>query len=197
MKLLYIFFLSTISCFSQTQEATIFFNDGESIDGFGNLKRNKIKFRISLDEKADLWDYEMISKIEFHGFEISRTFKYLRVKENTNPILIELISEGEVSLYQEKLTYWSSINTHTSPSDYGKTPSKIPIKTSKIKNYIMRNNDEFPTCLNCGIFSNWKKNIISYLSDCPTLIEKIKKNEFREIHLQEIIEYYNDFCTDI
>lgn len=199
MKLLFILLFISFISFSQTQEATIFFNDGEAFEGYAGIKNNKIKFRISLEDKAEILDYKTISKIKFYGFEMSKTFEYLKIKENAKPILIELVSKGVVSLYKQESTYWTGTNSHTTPSEFGSIPSGAGLahRTSKTINYLKRETDKLPTCLNGMIFNKWKKTTMVFLSDCPTLIDKIKTNEFREIHLQEIVEYYNDFCTEL
>jgi len=191
MKLIFLFLIINLTSFSQTQEATIFFNDGESFEGYGSLRNNKIKFRLSLDDKGEYWDYETISKIEFHGFNLTETYVYLKIKENTKPILIELVTDGEVSLYKQETTYSAGNNIQTDPVNFGKIPSGAGLAhtTSKTTSYLKRETDKLPTRLNGIIFNKWKKLTIVFLSDCPSLIDKIKTNEFREKHLKEIVEY--------
>ncbi len=180
--------LSSTNCFSQSEKATIFFKDGESIQGYGFVKNNKVKFRVSLDSKGDFWEHEMIDKIEFETFFGIKTFKYIKANDFNPPFLMELVTEGEVSLYRKSSSSWQ-----TNPGLNG-LPSNY--KVEKVTNFLIRKGDDFPSCLNCGLFNKWKKRSIDFFINCPGLIEKIKSNEYREIHLQEIVEYYNDFCTE-
>ncbi|MGJ8665732.1 MAG: hypothetical protein ACSHW7_05155 [Patiriisocius sp.] len=54
---------------SQNTDAELFFNDGNSIEGYGELyKADKIKFRISRDVEPDVWTDLMVKKIIFYGF---------------------------------------------------------------------------------------------------------------------------------
>jgi hypothetical protein len=41
---------------------------------------------------------------------------------------------------------------------------------------------------------SFKRDMMTYFSDCPTLVEKIKKKEFRMRDLKMIVEFYNDRC---
>ena len=61
------FIIPLINTFSQDQRAELIFNDGDVLEGFGMItKDNKIKFRISLKEKPDKWNYEIVKGIIFY-----------------------------------------------------------------------------------------------------------------------------------
>ena len=173
--------------FSQDQEATIFFKDGDSLKGFAMIKNEKIKFRLSLDDKPDTWDEESVSKVEFYGFNIIKTYVYMKPNKYEKMRLFELLVDGEVSLYLEGFSHFVT----TSPNNPGS--SQI---VDKIYNYVKRKTDEFPTCINCYPLESWKKKTLAFFKDCPNLIKKIKNNELREIHLVDIVYFYNDYCTD-
>jgi hypothetical protein len=173
--------------FSQDQEATIFFKDGDSIQGFAMIKNEKIKFRISLDDKPDNWDDESVSKVEFYGFNILKTYVYMKPNKHEKPRLFELLVDGEVSLYLEGFSYF----INQSPHAQGST-----LSIDQEHHYVKRKTDEFPTCINCYPLESWKKKILVFFKDCPNLIKKIKSNELREIHLVDIVYFYNDYCTD-
>jgi len=147
---------------------------------------------------GEYWDYETISKIEFHGFNLTETYEYIDIKSSIIPVLLELVTEGEVSLYRKEKTRWIGSNIPGIKDENGQNGSPGSArKTTITTNYLKRENEQFPICLNYGIINPWKKRTINFLSDCPTLIKKIKTNEFRQIHLQEIVEYYNDFCSEL
>ena len=186
-----LFALLSNNCLSQSEDATIFYKDGDSIRGYAFVKNNKVKFRVSLDRKGEFWTSLMIEKVVFETFFGNITYEYIKINEYNDPILLELVSEGDVSLYRQTSSSWildSNFPENNHPNNR---------KVTKVINFLIRKNDDFPTCLNCGLFNKWKKRTMDFVIDCPTLIKKIKINEFREIHLQEIVEYYNDFCTEL
>lgn len=178
-------------CFSQSQEATIYFKDGESIQGYASIKNDKIKFRVTLDSKADTWTSLMIDRVEFDTFFGPKIYKYIKLEKISSPILLELVTEGELSLYRKNDSSW------TLDPNFPKNKFPSNFKTESTINYLIHKDDNFATCLNCGIINNWKKRTLKFLKDCPELVKKIKKNEFREIHMEEIITYYNDFCSEL
>lgn len=173
--------------FSQDQEATIFFKDGDSLNGYAMIKNEKIKFRLSLDDKPDTWDEESVYKVEFYGFNIIKTYVYMKPNKYEKTRLFELLVDGEVSLYLEGFSHF----VNTSPNMPGS--SQI---VDKVYNYVKRKTDEYPTCINCFPLESWKKKTLVFFKDCPNLIKKIKSNELREIHLVDIVYFYNDYCTD-
>ena len=61
--------------FGQEREATILFNDSTSVKGFGEIRKEKIYFRASLDAKIKEWDFEMSPGLIFSGYGFSE--KYL------------------------------------------------------------------------------------------------------------------------
>jgi hypothetical protein len=187
-------FLSTI-CFSQSEKATLFFNDGDSIDGYGYIDKNKIKFRVSLDSKGDFWSFDMVSKVEYETLFGKKTFEYIYLNDTDDPVIMELITKGEVSLYRQTESSWVLDNSF--PESYisvNNFPNNR--KVTKVTHFLIRRNEVYPSCLNCGIINKWKKRTKDFLIDCPGLIKKIESDELREIHLQEIVQYYNDFCLE-
>ncbi|CAM3703621.1 hypothetical protein FLGE108171_11200 [Flavobacterium gelidilacus] len=189
--------LASFFSFSQDQEATIFFKDGDSIQGFAMIKNEKIKFRISLDDKPDTWDSESVSKVEFYGFNIKKTFEYVKLsKHDKKPKLLEVLIKDKVSLYLETIyTYSTGSNSGRGILPYYGSGG-ITKKVSEENHYVKRTTDEFPTCINCYVLGSWKKKALEYFMDCPGLIKKINNHELREIHLVDIVYFYNDYCVD-
>lgn len=194
-----LFFLS-FKCYSQTQDAIIYFKDGDSIEGFASLKNDKIKFKISADDKADTWDYENVSKIKFIGFDIVQTYEYVKLSSSGDPKLLELIVEGDVCLYKEEktqiftdpnITKKTAISTHGSNNISG-----YAYHTEQYRElfYVKRKKDQYPTYINSGILSNWKKTATSFFADCESLVKRIKDNKFGYNQINEIVEFYNDIC---
>ncbi|RZJ53550.1 MAG: hypothetical protein EOO44_08140 [Flavobacterium sp.] len=193
-------FLFTFQAYSQDQECTLFFKDGDSIEGYGIIKNNKIKFRISLDSKADTWDFENVSKIEFPDFHMLYTYEYVKLNSFDNPKLLELVVDGEVKLYRlEKTLLLINMNPEFVDLQKGESilsKHREPNKQTTEVFYLKRKNDEYPTHINIGILSNWKKVTTTYFSDCDFLVKKIKDNKYTSNQINEIVEFYNDICRE-
>lgn len=196
IKYVLITFLMAFTCNAQDQEAVLYFKDGDSIQGYGMIKGNKVKFKIALEDKFESWGYESISKIEFYGFEISRTFKYVKLNKYDEPEILEVIVEEEVALYRDSYSVVFRLYEESYPLFDKDSKRKQNNTNYVIKDYLKRIADEYPTCVNCDVFNKWKKNTMAFFEDCPTLVNKIKTNVFREKHLQEIVEYYIDYCYE-
>jgi len=200
-NLLVFLFLIPFSVFSQDQECIIYFKDGTSLEGYGMLKivnildpKEKIKFRLTKKEKGDLWDFEDISKITFIGFEMTKTFEYIKTSKYEDPKLLEILVEGEVKLYRspETITY----KLYYEGNDLSKNP--FPKTSEKIvqNNYLKRDNEEIATCIDCYPLKSWAKQVSEYLSDCETLVYDLKKHKYKFAELEDAIIFYNDFCTE-
>ncbi|MBV7268840.1 hypothetical protein [Winogradskyella luteola] len=184
----FIIFITSIS-FSQTQEATLHFYDGESISGYGSIfQGHKIKFRVSLEDEPDVWTGLIVSGITFHGFEYDIKFGYLYVKNHKrHPLLLEVLTEGEVTLY-------ASVNRKIffqPTNDDGIIPQST-VSFPTVKYYVKRDDEELGTKLK----GRFKKCIIAYFGECSGIIKGIDNHEFRWATMIDLVNYYNDFCVD-
>lgn len=201
-SLLFFLFLVNFQTYSQTQEAIIYFKDGDSIEGLASIKNNKIKFKISADDKADTWDYENIKKVTFIGFDIIQTYEYIKLNSFADPKLLELIVEGDVNLYKEEkvqILTNPTITKKTAISNHGTNNiNGYAYQTEQYRElfYVKRKKDQYPTYINSGILSNWKKTTINFFADCDFLVKKIKDNKYGFNQINEIVEFYNDICLD-
>lgn len=188
------FFLS-LPLIAQEHEATLYFQDGTDVSGYGTLKldkasfyglpKDKIVFRVTKDDEPDTWDEKTVTKIVFHDFDSPRTFEYVEIKfSNGNEIcLLELIIKGEVNLYADALAAWNS-----KPKDPDEGSHIIPdSKYLKVK----RDKETKLTVLTGN-----KKKIAAYFNECPGIVERLSSNEFNIGSLEDIVEYYNDLCSD-
>jgi len=200
-KLLLFIFLNNFFAFSQDQECILYFKDGTSLEGYGMLKivnildpKEKIKFRLTKEEKGDFWDFEDISKITFIGFEMTQTFEYIKTSKYEYPKLLEILVDGEVKLYRSPETTTYSLYFE----NYSANKNNFP-NTSKVNaqfNYLKRDNEEIATCIDCYPLKSWAKQVSEYLSDCETLVYDLKKHKYKFAELEDAIIFYNDFCTE-
>lgn len=200
-SIIIILFLVCLKSYSQTQEAIIYFQDGDSIEGFASLKFNKIKFKVSPDDKPDTWDYEHVKKITFLGFDMAITFEYVTLTSLDQPKLVEIITKGEATLYKKLGSDFSLtdqlINPYDDPQPAGYNPTT---KTYSQKRdvpefyYIKKQKDKYPTCINCGLVNAWRKNTSKFFSDCDFIVKKLKGDKWVFEDIKEIVEFYNDIC---
>lgn len=218
---IFIFFLiSHFFAFAQDQECIMYFNDGTSIEGFGKLEvvgkydiREKIKFRLTKEDEGDYWDFEDISKITFLGFEMKKTFAYVKIKEREYPQLLELLVDGDVKLYKffERTRFFNSFNNN--PTKYNASLSQnrevtftpensstlpFPNRNEEVRDehYLIRETEEIATCIDCSILKSWAKNVSNYLADCDTLVRDLKNHKYSFAELEDAIIYYNDICVE-
>lgn len=203
VSILFLFLSSFIFC--QEREARILFLDSTSIKGFGEIKKEKIYFRVDQDSEITIWDFEMAKGLLFEGYGFSEEYEYVKTSEKSKPVLMEVMERGNVNLYRDasyglKFDLKPSFTTNpsvvvNSSNGFGVNANNLnrgtenPYKYDQVF-YIKRSNETIATDLS----KNFKKEAIAYFSDCKTLVEKIEKKEFRKTEIPDIVFYYNDYC---
>jgi hypothetical protein len=212
--IIFVFIVFTNFAFSQNQEATIFFNDSTSVEGFGMIQKNEIIFRITLKDKPETWSYDIAKGITFLGFESTVKYEYVKLDEfsKPKPQLLEVVEEGSVTLYASvKRQFYNSsfnsgnLNSTYNPSFYpvsnsgfnlGSRPDIVSYRSSRgevdAEIYVKRIDEEYPTSLNSGFY----KKVAKYFSDCDVINKKISAGEFSKYKILEIVQYYNDICAE-
>ncbi len=194
MKLLILSILTIFSfgqIISQNTDAVLFFNDGTSIEGYGEIyKTDKIKFRISLDEEPDIWTDLMVKKIVFYGFETSALFQYVRLKPNGSVKLLEVLVDEETKLFADVITYSNYSNNGLQFNGLPTIIYNEKLTISKL--YVQKAEDKFPFALT----GNFRRKSKEYFSDCEVLVKKISSGEFRKSTVNDMIYYYNDYCGE-
>jgi hypothetical protein len=191
IKNYFIFFLFlTVSLFGQTQEAILFFKDGTSIKGLGMIKkandfasfrsRDKILFRVSENDKPDLWTSEDVKGITFIYFENSIIMEYLKVDKYEKMELLEVITDGTVKLYKQT----KIVDVYLTSGGMAKAEVEAY--------YLKRQSEEYPTIIK----DNYIKSTSKYFSDCELLVKKIKNHEFTFATLDKLVNFYNDICSE-
>ena len=203
--LIFYFVLFTQLVNAQHQEATLHFIDGDSLFGYGTLKGEKIKFRISKEDKADVWDHNMVKGINFHGYGFDVKFVYLKVNKNAFYDLYEVLEEGSVTLYTDTRELRYNLN---SPNSYGLLDLSLFLNKKRVVNnkaldeientpktvsiYVKRENEEYPTSLN----SRFRKKVLEYFSDCIKIEKKVSSGEWFSNDILDIVVFYNDICAE-
>lgn len=182
-----LFLLQAFVAVAQDHEATIYFNDGTDMAGYASIKfikesfyglpKDKISFRVSPDDDADLWDEETVSKIVFHDFGEPQTFEYINVTyiDGTQASLFQVIQPGEITIYAEATGVWDVKTDHIIPP----MPKNLKIKRAAEKDFAILTN---------------KKKITAYFQ-CPGITERLESGEFNSRTVQEMTTFYNESCS--
>ncbi|MDQ6531492.1 hypothetical protein [Flavobacterium sp. LHD-85] len=199
-RIIFILFFISLKIYSQTEEAIIYFKDGDSIEGFASLNFNKIKFKVAPEDKPDTWNDEFVKKITFLGFNSARSFEYVKLNSLDKPKLVEIIIKGEATLYKKFGSDFSLLDQIYNPHDerpatYNPqtSSSSQPTESSEFY-YVKKAKDKYPTCLNCGIVNSWRKNTSKVFADCDFIVKKLKSDKWIFEDIKEIVEFYNDIC---
>ena len=190
MLLLSFIFFTSVS-FGQYREGKIIFNDNTSIIGYGEIKNNKILFKVSLKDQPSEWNYEMAKGIIYSSYGFSEKYVYGKLSKEAVPKLLEVIDEGTISLYKYATIERVSSGYFPNSGGFGNHPTV----TDKFKKeyYVKKDNEEYPTNLNL----NFKSTAIKYFSDCQIICEKINKRIFTKDTIEKMVNYYNDYCYEV
>ncbi len=63
------------------------------------MSNGKIKFRISLDQKADKWTDLMIESLIIYEYGMASKYQYVFLSPNKPSKLLRLLAEGKVNLF--------------------------------------------------------------------------------------------------
>lgn len=189
-SILILFLLLNSFVNAQDQEATLFFNDGSSLKGYGFIQdSHTIKFRLTLDDKPDKWTHHMVESIEFYGFNKVVRFEYqYKSLYSLHPRLLETVEVGNVNLYVD--TIGTSFFIPTNVFRTGVELRQMKIKGSY---YIKKEGEDSVIKLNREFYYTRAQE---YFKDCPSLVDKIKTEKYRKSKRLDLIYFYNDLCDD-
>lgn len=184
-------FLLVQGIFAQEREAKIIFLDSTSIKGYGEIKKDKIYFRVDQKSQSTEWDSEMVSGIVFEGYGFSEEYEYVPIKNKKKPVLMEVIERGNLNLYKDNF-YGMKVGIGFTVGSNGVSAGPVGKYDYSESYYVKRVNEDVAI----NLADRFKKTAPEYFSDCPTLIEKIKNKELDVDTIPDIVFYYNDYCND-
>lgn len=175
------------SVYGQEREATIIFNDSTSIKGFGEIKKEKIYFRVSLTSEKSEWSYDFAKGLIFSGYGFSEKYEYVKPDKYSKPRILEVVEEGNITLYKDTRMF----HTISATSIGGQLPTNVSTFENITETfYVKRKSEDFATDLT---FS-FKSRSLRYFSDCQIIIEKIKSRVFKANTIPKMVFFYNDYC---
>ncbi|MFY0629283.1 MAG: hypothetical protein JXR05_02810 [Flavobacteriaceae bacterium] len=184
--------LFSLNSFSQYVNAELHFLNGTVKTGLAeiNIFNDKIKFKEHKKAKRISYNHKDISRLLLKRDTLVSEFRYKKAKGRRAPRLLELISEHEnVSLYAEivETRLYGGLITLLL-----KVPNKVTFTY-----YIVKNKGKDAIYFGDTDLTGhrrFKEITRKHLTDCPDLIEKIKKREYKVKHAPEVVKYYNEKC---
>lgn len=100
------------------------------------------------------------------------------------------VIKGKVSLYQRSQVTYKGNSGTTSINPTANT------NNTNITYYVLKEGQPIGKYIkgNNIAYGKFKNNAIKFFSDCESLVSKIKSNDYRRKHLEEIVTYYNEEC---
>lgn len=213
--LLFLFITLWFSANAQDREATILFDDGTMIEGHAEIKKNKIHFKLEINSEVTIWSHDMVKGLIFTGYGYSEKFLYIKPDKNKDPVLMEVIEEGNVNLYRKTKRDWQSYVLGTTNSggvigvggigetggiginkngalvfNYDKSgPNGLDVESTY---YVKRESEAFAT----DISFSFKARALRYFKGCKDLIAKINEKEFKPDRMAEMVAFYNEYCGE-
>jgi hypothetical protein len=187
-------FISTLS-FSQERKAKLIFTDSTEVKGFGEIINNKIFFRVSLDSTKTKWSHEdLVDGLQYYGNGFEERFKYILPDKRTEkPLLMEIVEEGSVNLYKGLRTIFPYVTGDIKKKGLLGSPVYVPDGVAKkVIYYVKRNNENYAT----DISFSFKSKSLRYFKDCNLVTKKIKSKEFRLDNVENLVFFYNEYCSD-
>lgn len=189
-------FLFTVSMTAQYQQGTVYFKNGDTIQGWIKKKQSTIKFKEIERGKTKRLTFKKIKGFSTENEEY--TYKYIygspkkkvlgydpatrkviyeKDDNGTPPELLRVVLKGTISLYALESTYVGMA-----------TPSGTFGGGSSVRYYMEKGSIT-------DIGTRIKKKHFVYFQDCPVLMKKIEDKVLSPNNFIEIISFYNTQCT--
>ncbi|RDY60775.1 hypothetical protein [Flagellimonas nanhaiensis] len=179
----------------QKAPVLIKFHDGRVMEGLGKLKNNEVKYWSQKKAKPQYFSFQELESFRIkQGAEWGR-YRSIQVKNVEGPIMLELKLAGKVSLYQQS----SHGYMPTGPGGVGSVGGTgfgggqfYAIN----RYYLKKENEEAIHMGSNQLFEkSFKKAASEYFKNCPSLVEKLQKREYKKKHIEEVVAYYNNKCN--
>lgn len=163
------------------KKMSVTLNDGTVLNGFGKVALVEVDdllyFKNNKTEGNTLYDFNEIKHLTVKVNDIYRTFEY-KTFHGEWLKLVEKIIVGKVILYQG---YYDLTSTD-----------------AKRVYYLSKKDDDAISSIKLGDTYNRsiQGKICGFVKDCPNLYKKVKSKYFKRYGVKDIINYYNNDCSN-
>lgn len=184
----------------------VFFKDKTQKKGFIKIEKNSVLFKDNKDsEEEKHYDFNSIYKVSVNNDkgEVDNYEYKLYVKDYKTKVYLALIKvKGKVSYYHK--IYDTVSSWYSNPTTGNSNPtigfdSGFGEHTPRPSFFLSKENDLYLTLIPLHNTKNgqFRKNVAPlFFSDCPDLMDKIKKKQFEKLDFEGIVNYYNTKCTN-
>ncbi|MFS4484401.1 hypothetical protein ACKGJY_15410 [Hyunsoonleella sp. 2307UL5-6] len=194
---------ATIQIYSQSNKATIFYKNGDSIQGYINrINYDDVKFSKQKKGKYKWIKSDGLDKLIIYSENGIQERHYLEYKKKKNSKksktrLAILVVKGKVNYYIEPYNFGSGFRNDG--KSFGMSQNFYYDKGfNQASLYVKRNNEKYITLLSTSgqvVFSkNFKKTASEYFKDCKVLVSKIESGYYKKANVTEMVEFYNEEC---
>ncbi len=175
--------------FSQVRVTIKLKNNQEIKDSVKQIGEKLISLKT--DEKYklnDVSDIKVFNKKKIKHYYILDVKSYKNSKRIQKGLGTKVYSKGTIELYF--ILFGSNIKNNF---------DQRKIYNSKTEVFIKRKNSKYTYNIGCidGVgCKNIKKRLYNFFNDCPSLLERIKKNQIKERNIKKIIDYYVESCKN-
>ena len=187
--ILLIFLLSSLFSSAQVRVSLKLKNNLEIKDSIKQI--GEILISLKTDKKYKLND---VSEIKIYEKKKSKHYYILDVKSHKRSKQVQKGLGTKVFSNRNIELYFISFVFNIKNINYQRK-----FYDSNTEVFIKRKNSKYTYNIGCidGVgCKNIKKRIYDFFSDCPSLIEKVKKNQINERNIEKIIDYYIESCKN-
>ena len=187
--ILLIFLLSSLFSSAQVRVSLKLKNNLEIKDSIKQI--GEILISLKTDKKYKLND---VSEIKIYEKKKSKHYYILDVKSHKRSKQVQKGLGTKVFSNRNIELFFISFGFNIKNINYQRK-----IYNSNTEVFIKRKNSKYTYNIGCidGVgCKNIKKRIYDFFSDCPSLIEKVKKNQINERNIKKIIDYYIESCKN-
>jgi len=187
--ILLIFLLSSLFSSAQVRVSLKLKNNLVIKDSIKQI--GEILISLKTDKKYKLND---VSEIKIYEKKKSKHYYILDVKSHKRSKQVQKGLGTKVFSNRNIELYFISFGFNIKNINYQRK-----FYDSNTEVFIKRKNSKYTYNIGCidGVgCKNIKKRIYDFFSDCPSLIEKVKKNQINERNIKKIIDYYIESCKN-
>lgn len=175
-------------------ECDLMLINGEIKTGICKLVGNKVIYKVNKNQKREVFTSKNLFGL-FIYYELATVeYYYMNTNKKNKIKLLELVVEGDVSLYVDYryiITASNNVGSNSIISNnyYYKNKTSLYLSRNKSSDVVLIKEQ------NKIVYKSIKKFIVNYFKNCPVLVDKINNREFEEEEIIKIVEYYNTYCN--
>lgn len=166
------------------------------VSKYGSANKAIIKFKQYKKAQEEQFTHVLVDTLYLIDSKNNEETKFKFVELFKDKIyLMKIVSEGKATIYgrQKQVTLWAMGTPGYGPPI---TTFLVPFSVGKYNEFFaIRDGEEFPSAIiTVDLKKGFKKKASEYFKDCPSLVEKIMKKEFKKKDIEKVGEYYNSKC---